>query len=270
MFDVLRYWQLRVYRKVWNRIRQYWKDEKWIRVTDDENNLRWVGLNKSVSKGEQLLRQAQEQGAPPEALQQIQQQIQMDPAMQEMVRENEVAELDVDIVMSEVPDVLTAQIEDFQTLGEMVKSGFPMPPEAVIEASPLHNKDKIIKAMKAAPQIPKEIQERVKKMEEELGKLKEENQALKSDQQTEQAKVQLKAQAEQADLQLKAERQNKESLLMREKAEADIAVKTMLANAEMVLEERRIAHAEQMAEREMALKEKQAAAQAAMRDKATQ
>lgn len=71
LFSVLKHLDIRVYRKVWNRIRQYWKAEKWIRVTDDENNLRWVGLNKPITKGEQALQQAQ--GAPPEVLQQLQQ-----------------------------------------------------------------------------------------------------------------------------------------------------------------------------------------------------
>jgi hypothetical protein len=34
-----------VFRKIWNRIRQYWTAEKWIRVTDDERNVKWVGMN---------------------------------------------------------------------------------------------------------------------------------------------------------------------------------------------------------------------------------
>ena len=46
--DALRQWQWRVYRQLWNRVRQYWTAEKWIRVTDDEEKLRWVGLNKPV------------------------------------------------------------------------------------------------------------------------------------------------------------------------------------------------------------------------------
>jgi hypothetical protein len=75
LFDVLKHLDVRVYRKVWNRIRQYWKDEMWIRVTDDPINLRWVGLNKPITRGQQMLEQAQQQGVPPEQLQALQQQL---------------------------------------------------------------------------------------------------------------------------------------------------------------------------------------------------
>lgn len=178
MFDVLRYWQLRVFRKIWNRIRQYWKAEMWIRVTDDETKLRWVGLNREMTAGEQMLEQAKQQNLPPEQMAALQQHIATDPAMQKKVKHNEVAELDMDIIISEVPDVLTAQIEDFQTLGEMVKSGFPIPPMAVILASPLSNKDQIIKMMKEQPQTPPQVQEQMKKMQEALQKAGEQVQQL--------------------------------------------------------------------------------------------
>ena len=237
MFDVLRYWQYRLFRKVWNRVKQYWKAEKWVRVTDDENNLRWVGLNKPITKGEQLMQQAQENGAPPEQLQALQQQIMQDPAMQQQAStENDIAELDMDIIVTEVPDVLTAQIEDFQVLGEMVKSGFQMPPLAVIEASPLSNKDKIIKMMKEQPQMSPEhqkqmqqTQEQMQKMQEELQKLAQENQALKQDQQIEQAQLMAKQQSMKIEMQLKRESQNEEMRLMREKAMAELELDREIA-----------------------------------------
>lgn len=183
MFDVLRYWQLRVFRKIWNRIRQYWKVEMWIRVTDDETKLRWVGLNRAMTAGEQLLERAKQQNLPPEQMQELQQRIAQDPAMQKKVKHNEVAELDMDIIISEVPDVLTAQIEDFQTLGEMVKSGFPIPPMAVILASPLSNKDQIIKMMKEQPQLPPQVQEQMKQAHDAAVKLQQENQKLQQENQ---------------------------------------------------------------------------------------
>ena len=33
----------RLHEATWLRIRQFWTSEKWIRVTDDEKNTRWVG-----------------------------------------------------------------------------------------------------------------------------------------------------------------------------------------------------------------------------------
>ncbi len=233
VFDVLKSWDYKVYRKVWNRIRQYWKSEKWIRVTDDEQNLRWVGLNKPMTKGEIVLQDAQDQGMDPAQFQQLQQQVAMDPMMKEIDHtHNDVAEMDVDIVLDDVPDVITSQIEDFQALSEMVKSGFPIPPIAVIEASPLTNKDKILKMMKAQPQIPPQIQKQLQDMQAEMQKLTEENMQLKSGAQvkaaqiqSDQALTQQKLSAHQQetafDLQTKKESHALEMQFQKEKAQQD-------------------------------------------------
>jgi hypothetical protein len=237
IFDVLKHLDHRVYRKVWNRIKQYWKEEKWIRVTDDEQNLKWVGLNKPMTKGEMILQQAQEAKAPPEALAQLQFQIQQDPMMQEVVStENDVANLDVDLVIHDAPDAVTTQIEDFQVLGEMVKSGFPIPPEAVILASPLSYKDRILKMMKEQPQLPPEIQEQMKKMQEEGQKLAEENQKLKTDKSADMADVQSKMQIASEELKLAREKAEAEIKLAREKAAAEIQLEREKAAADIELE----------------------------------
>ena len=232
MFNVLKHLDIRVYRKIWNRIKQYWTAEKWVRVTDDENNLKFVGLNAPVRRGELILRQAQGKGAPPQALEQLQQQIAMDPSMQEMVTDNEIAELDVDIIMDDAPDAVTQEVEDFQAMAEMVKSGFPLPPEAVIMASPLSNKDKILKMMKESPQIPPKAQEQMQQMQEQFQKLQQEhqkmaqeNQSLKQDQQAKQAELQLKAQTQAAELELE-----------KQKAAAQIELERMKAVAQMELQ----------------------------------
>lgn len=201
VFDVLKGWDYKVYRKVWNRIHQYWKSEKWIRVTDDEQNLRWVGLNKPMTKGEVALRTAQEQGATPEQLQQMQQQIATNPQMQEVDHtHNDIVEMDVDIILDDVPDAISSQIEDFQTLGEMVKSGFPIPPTAVIEASPLTNKTKILKQMKEQPQVPPQIQQQMQKLQEENQKLTQDNQQLQAGAQVKAAQIHADQQASAAKL----------------------------------------------------------------------
>lgn len=266
MFDVLKGLDIRVYRKIWNRVKQYWKAEKWVRVTDDEQTLRWVGLNKPVTQGEQMLQQAQEQGAPPEMLAQLQQRIAADPAMQVVVStENDIAQLDVDIIIADAPDTVSQQVEDFQTLGEMVKSGFQMPPLAVIEASPLSNKDKIIKMMKEAPQLSPEhqkqmegMQEQMKTMQAEGQKLAQENQALKQDQQAEAAKLQLETQKAQAELALQKSKQEGEAQLAQAKAEADYALKKFVAEQDMQMEQMRCDHDKKMGEDKMAFDQKAA------------
>ncbi len=274
IFDVLKNLDIRVYRKVWNRIHQYWKAETWIRVTDDENNLKFVGLNKPVTRGEQMLKQAQAQGAPPEQLAQLQQQLAADPTMSEVVHtENDIVNLDIDIIMDEAPDTVTQEIEDFQAMAEMVKSGFPIPPEAVIMASPLSNKDKILKMMKEKPQIPPEMQKQMQGMQDELKKKEEENVALKSDQQIEQAKLQVKAQSEQRaadlksqvaakELELERARMNAELQLEREKAAGELRLDRQRFEAEMQLE-RQKASAELRLERDRMARETENEAAAA-------
>ena len=268
MFDVLKNLDVRVYRKVWNRIKQYWKSEMWIRVTDDENNLKFVGLNKPMTKGETLLREAQERGLPPEALAQLQQQIQMDPTMNEVVStENDIVNMDVDMVMDEAPDTVTQEVEDFQAMAEMVKSGFPLPPEAVIMASPLSNKDKIIKMMKEQPQIPPKVKEQIEQMQGEFQKLQaehqkmaQENQALKADQSGERMKINAKAEADRADREAKAQ----QSIIDRKNEAADQAEKQRLAREQFEFDKQLEID---MANHAIDLKEREAAAAASLQDK---
>jgi len=136
VFDAHRAWKRRVYRQIWNRIRQYWTEERWVRVTDDENNLKYVGLNKPVTAA-----QAFEENNLP-----IPQGLENDPRLQARVgTENLVAEMDVDIIIQESPDTVTIQGEQFDLLVQMYQAnpqGIPW--ESVIEASSLRNKDQIL------------------------------------------------------------------------------------------------------------------------------
>lgn len=265
MFDILKNLDIRVYRKVWNRIKQYWKEEMWLRVTDDENNLKFVGLNRPMTNGQVVLEGAKEQKLPPEALQALEQKIAQDPTMAEQAdMQNDIVHLDVDIVMDDAPDTVTQEVEDFQAMAEMVKSGFPLPPKAVIMASPLSNKDKILKMMDEQPQLPPEHVEQMKKMQEQMAKLAEENQALKADQQTEQAKMQLSAQEgqaklqqrqveQQAELALQQQKQQAEAALAQAKAEAEFALKKYVAEQELALSQMKCDNDAQMNERKLAM-----------------
>ena len=232
MFDMLKNLDIRVYRKVWNRIKQYWRAEMWLRVTDDENNLKFVGLNKPVTQGEMILKQAEQQGAPPEMLAQLQQKIAFDPMMQQVVStENDIVELDVDIVMDDAPDTVTQEVEDFQAMAEMVKSGFPLPPEAVIMASPLSNKDRILKMMKEQPQISPQhqkqmegFQKQMEDLQKQAQQLAQENQALKTDQSNEQMKIAADAKADQDRALLKKQQQEGEFALKKEAQDREAAL----------------------------------------------
>jgi len=237
MFDQLKHMDVRVYRKVWNRIKQYWKEEKWIRVTDDPGNLRWVGLNAPITKGQLMLERAQEEGMDPQRLQMLQQQIAQDPMAQEVVNtQNDVAELDVDIVIDDAPDSVTVQEQEFTMLGEMVKSGIPIPPKAIVKASSLKDKDQILKDMEQMQVDP----EQVKKMQQEAQKLAQENQQLKANQQVEFAKIQADVASERAKLQMDRERMEAEVAMERERLATEIQLERAKAENEIMLEREKL------------------------------
>lgn len=177
LLDNLRHFTLRMYRQIWNRIRQYWNDERWIRVTDDESNVRFVGLNtrpqldpQSAQMAMAQVQQRAAQGQLDQATaQQYAQQIQ-----QMATVGNHVAELDVDIDIEEVNETPTLQAEQFDSLVQMVSSGMlgaPPPPEViemVIQASNLRDKQKlieIIEKMKEAAAQPNPVQEQAQQIQ---------------------------------------------------------------------------------------------------------
>lgn len=144
----------RVYREVWSRIRQFWREEKWIRVTDDERNVRFVGLNKQVTLGDKLGQMAPEMAA---AYAQQMGLMPNDPRLGQVVgMENPVEEMDVDILLEEVPDVVTLEAETFQAVANIAQS-MPgsVPPDVLIELTPglkRDVKDKLLKKIEEQQQ----------------------------------------------------------------------------------------------------------------------
>lgn len=127
LMDNLRHLDKRVFTAIFNRMRQFWTAEKWVRVTDDERNVKWVGINVNPQ---------QMQMASPETQAKIGGMV------------SNIAELDCDIIIDEAPDSITPQLEQWQALVELAKSGVAIPPDLLIEAAPnLKNKDKIIEKM---------------------------------------------------------------------------------------------------------------------------
>jgi len=176
VFDSFEQFQHDVYRKVWNRIKQYWTQEKWVRVTEDDRNVKFIGLNQPLTLGDQLIDEAKKNGQaiPPE----VEAQMKQDPAMQNIVgTKNNVAKLDVDIVIDDAPASASIQSEEFQALMDiapaMAQAGRPIDPEILIEASSLRTKDKILKSMRGeeGKQLPPEAQQKLKQMEEQIAQM---------------------------------------------------------------------------------------------------
>jgi hypothetical protein len=161
--DGLRDWEHRVYRLMWYCIKKYWTAEKWFRVTDDENAPKYVGLNTTSTAGEQFIKKAEKEGRKIDPG--MMQQIMADPAAQQPVVVNNVAELDVDIVLEDVPDTVTIQQEQFEALTQIYPTVpdqlKPLTLEMLIQASSLRNKQKFIDKLqgKGEDQQPDPMQE---------------------------------------------------------------------------------------------------------------
>lgn len=193
--DAMRDWHWRVMRQVWNRIRQFWTGETWVRVTDDMNNLRWVGLNHPVTLADELAQMPEEERARQMMALGI---VPDDPRLQTVVRvENSIGDLDVDLILEEAPDVVTLQSEEFSMLAELAKAGFPIPPDVLIEASSLRSKDVILERMRAQSQQPPPPDPRM--LEIQRRAQKDQNDAAQAG-----AELQFKRDAKAADVALEA------------------------------------------------------------------
>ena len=176
LFDAQSQWKKSVYKAVWNRIKQFWREEKWIRVTDDEDNLKFVGLNQPITLAEQRI--SEQMGlSVKEVRQEFGQEIEQihaqQPELAEIAEvENNVVEMEVDIIIEEVPDVVNLQSEQFDLLVKMYQAnpdGIDW--EDVIAMSTLRNKDKILNK-ELEPEERQALEQRQAQEEEltEMGK----------------------------------------------------------------------------------------------------
>ena len=133
IYDSLRDWNLRVYRAVWERIKQFWTEERWIRVTDARGTTEFVGMNQPT--GQMQMMQG-EDGMP-----------QIAPVLQ-----NAVAEMDLDIIIDDAPDHVTLQHEAFEQLTQLAQAGIPIPPQMLVENSSVRNKAELLEMMEQQQQ----------------------------------------------------------------------------------------------------------------------
>lgn len=145
--DCLRHFTQRCFEHMWMRIRQFWTAEKWVRVTDDDRNVKFAQLNRPITFGEKLGE------LPPEQVQAIAAQMQLrpnDPRLFEVVEiENNVAEMAVDIIIEESPDRITLAGEMFEALVKYAQNG-TIPPKVLIEADPtlpVSKKEKLLELL---------------------------------------------------------------------------------------------------------------------------
>lgn len=204
ILDAHAHFKNRIYRAIWNRIRQYWTAEKWVRVTDNEKNIKFVGLNQPVTMLDKVIEQAKKNGQQIDP--QMVEQLKQDPRMSQVVgTKNVPAQMDVDVILDEVPDFAALQSEQFAQLSDLAGKGMPIPPEAIIKASSLRDKDAILKMMRGenegeqSPQVV-QLQQQMQAMDKAIQEMTKENESLKADQSLKAAEVQVKAQ----DVEIKA------------------------------------------------------------------
>lgn len=179
IFDWFKSWQLAVYRKVWNRVRQYWTSEKWVRVTDNEANVRFVGLNQPLTMADQILDNMRKAGT--QVTPQMEADAKASPALQQIVgTKNNVAEMDVDITLDTAPATASLQIEQFQGLVELAKGGIPIPPRALIKASSIRNKDEILEEMEGGGDKGAQAMQQLQEAAKQIQALTQELQAAQS------------------------------------------------------------------------------------------
>lgn len=160
-FALLSGWETRIYRQVWGRMKQFWTEEKWIRVTDDMDSLRWVGFNQPITLAQHLNEMQMDEASPLPMRQQAAMQLQMiaqqAPQMLEQMVEtkNPVAEMDMDIIIDQSFEFVNVQQEQFQMLAQFAQ-GQDIDILELIELSEIRGKDELIEKIEKRRQAAAE------------------------------------------------------------------------------------------------------------------
>jgi len=152
--DTLRDMDRETYHKAWRRVRQFWTAEEWIRVTDDQKNIKFVGLNLPATQpvidpmsGQQIVNP--QTGQP-------QTQPVIDPLTgQPVIAKGDVSKLDLDIIIDDAPMVSgTMMDEQFKGLVGLAQVGIKFAPQVYIAASNLRNKGELMQMQAEQEQKP--------------------------------------------------------------------------------------------------------------------
>lgn len=181
--------ELSVFRACWERCKQYWTAPDYIRVTGDEQAPEFIGINQPVM-GTQPQIVAGPDGMP------MQSQV---PVV--LGYKNALAEMNVDIEIDSVPDTANLAAEQFQALVDLARSGVQLPPKALIMASSLPDKRKVLEELDQ-PNPMAEMQGQIAQMMAQLEAMQRQADIEKT--QSETAENLAQAQAIGAGTQLKA------------------------------------------------------------------
>ena len=155
LFTGLSVWEKKIFRQVWARIKQFWNEQKWVRITDDQDSLRWVGLNARISFQELLEETISDESKPKNmrvgataVLQQMMNN--QDPRLQEIVDiRNSTPNLDVDIKLEQSFDYVNSRAEQFALITQFAQSSKDIDILDLLALSDLKDKDKFIEKIES-------------------------------------------------------------------------------------------------------------------------
>lgn len=188
--DNIRYWQKRVMMAAYNRMRQFWTSEQYIRITEGENT-KFMPVNSKYPAQHQHVQSGKKQAG---------------DAM------NVMADMEMDISIDEAPEVATVMQEDFQSLISLAgEAHIPIPPQALVEASGLSSatKKKVLDAMSGklpdGTEIPPQVKQMLDQKEQQIQQITQAQSAkTQEQQQTEQQLTQQSAEVKLQMVQLQA------------------------------------------------------------------
>ncbi len=120
VFERMREWKLKCYRRDWNLMKQYWTGERWVRITGDPKAVEFLSVNKIIE----------------------------DPETGQVYVQNSIADMDVDVVLDEGPDTITMREELLEQLSQLGPQA--VPPKVFVELSNITEKDRVMKMIDEA------------------------------------------------------------------------------------------------------------------------
>jgi hypothetical protein len=194
VLDQIDDWELRCYHQMWWRARQFWRDEMWVRVTDDPDTPRFIQLNRPKGQLMPVMDPATGQQATNdngEPLHQESEPVFHPPGVEEGSEnpmagqsvfgyDNDLGEMDIDIIVDTQPETANIMQEMRDSLIKLVmaspKYAAEIPFTVFLELSPMPRKRLIMDQIKAyqAQQQQQQAQQQQVVQSAQLAKLKAE------------------------------------------------------------------------------------------------
>lgn len=180
--DNIRFWQKRVMMAAYNRMKQFWTSEQYIRITEGENT-KFMPVNSAYPDNHPHVTAGKKQPGDPM---------------------NVMADMEMDIIIDEAPEVATVEQEDFQAMVSLAgEAHVQIPGQALVEASGLSSarKKKVLDAMSGklpdGTEIPPQVQQMLQQKEQQIQQITQaQAQKTQEQQQIEQQLNQMKAEAQ--------------------------------------------------------------------------